>query len=78
MEIPNSSALDMSNEHGLRTKQVMRIFVKYSDWRYKDIAQRPIISLPRIRIVNNLTPDGFKTLHEDSMIISILHKVTVF
>jgi hypothetical protein len=78
MEIPSSSALDMSNEHGVRTKQVMRIFEKYSDWRYKDIAQRPIISLPSIRIVNNLTPDGFKTLLDDSMIISILHKVTIF
>jgi hypothetical protein len=78
MEIPNSSALDMSNEHGVRTKQVMRIFEKYSDWPYKDIAQRPIISLPWIRIVNNLTPDGFKTLIDDSMIISILDKVTIF
>gem|GEM_PF-2786590 len=46
MEIPNSSALDMSNEHGVRTKQIMRIFEKYSDWLYKDIAQRPLISLP--------------------------------
>jgi hypothetical protein len=78
METPNSSVLDMSNERGVRTKHVMRIFVKYSDWHYKDIVQMPIISLSWIRIVNNLTPDGFKTFHEDSMIISIIHKVTIF